>query len=232
MWGENISEGSGLDIWELSTLIWLLRTGNKVEPLGAGASGVPVCLTPEPLSLSPWVLHYFPAPSTTLAAPGVHTCPCNRAAPIPPSSPTQVYVGTQHLTLSLLVFSQALHACACSSPFIWSASLCDLPSSFPSAYLNLTVLCSSPWILLSHPEYTERTLGKSLDLPTKRLVVPVCCCFALILGVLDDKHSYLFESPLLEVSSKQAVENGSLNHNDWCLLSFWGIKTICPLLSR
>lgn len=50
-------------------------------------------------------------------------------------------------------------------PSACSASLCEPPASFPSAYLNLTVLCSCPWILLSHPEYTERTLGKSLDLP-------------------------------------------------------------------
>ncbi|XP_066877878.1 unconventional myosin-Id isoform X4 [Kogia breviceps] len=75
----------------------------------------------------------------------------------------------------------------------------------------------SSWILFSHPERSEQALGKSFDLPADgmRLLDPVrCCCrFAFILGMLDDKYSYLFKSHRLEVSNKP-VENDDLNHHD------------------
>lgn len=46
-----------------------------------------------------------------------------------------------------------------------------------------------------------------------RLLDPVRCRFAFILGMLDDKYSCLFKSHRLEVSNKP-VENDDLNHND------------------
>lgn len=105
------------------------------------------------------------------APPRGHASHCSRVAPIH-SLPSHQMLDFKTLLISLPPnheywppYLPSRKRCMCLLPSLpFNLFPCVICLPFSSAYPTLTILCSSPWILLSHPEHTERTLGKSLDL--------------------------------------------------------------------
>ena len=87
---------------------------------------------------------FTPCRSTPVTASGqllsLHWLPATSLALRPYSHPTLHTMNTD-----LLISSQRFHACACFHAFVQCCPV-NLPSSFSSAYPNLTILCSSSWI--------------------------------------------------------------------------------------